>query len=115
MCPCCARCAGRLLPCALLLSWAGHTGTALHFLCPRASHAAAFSPAPLPCFCPQTYRVASCLPTRLRFGLSGTPFQNDYTGGWVGGRAGGWAGGWTPCLFIAVRRLALPAGVTLRP
>jgi hypothetical protein len=53
-----------------------------------ASHNAASCPAPPPCLCPQTYRVASCLPTRLRFGLTGTPFQNDYTGGWVGGWAG---------------------------
>lgn len=33
----------------------------------------------------QKYAAAMRLPTRLRYGLSGTPFQNDYAGGWVGG------------------------------
>lgn len=33
------------------------------------------------------YKVAARLPTRLRYGLSGTPFQNDYSGGFVSGRA----------------------------
>ncbi|KAL4459161.1 hypothetical protein ABPG75_014026, partial [Micractinium tetrahymenae] len=30
-----------------------------------------------------TYKVANRLPTRLRYGLTGTPFQNDYTEIWT--------------------------------
>ncbi len=31
----------------------------------------------------QRYKIANRLPTRLRYGLTGTPFQNDYSGGWA--------------------------------
>ncbi len=32
---------------------------------------------------PQKYKLAACLPTRLRYGLTGTPFQNDYAEIWA--------------------------------
>lgn len=46
--------------------------------------ATARPPASLPALasCTQMYKAAARLPTRLRYGLSGTPFQNDYSGGW---------------------------------
>lgn len=41
---------------------------------------------PTPPAATQRYQIANRLPTRLRYGLTGTPFQNDYAG--ARGRAG---------------------------